>query len=92
MGDGVDDNVRKVVVNQPVQHFAAGSLPGYHTCRLEDFQMLADQRLWHAQCIHQFMDAALGFAQLQHDRDPYGCGQRAQQFTGGAGYSRDPCS
>ena len=45
--------------------------------------MLADQRLWHAQCIHQFMDAALGFAQLQHNGDSYGCSQRTQQFAGG---------
>ena len=48
VGDRVDDDVREVVVGEPVQHFAAGSLPGDHARRLEDLQMLADQRLWHA--------------------------------------------
>ena len=83
MRDRVDDDVREVVVGKPVQHFAAGSLSGDHTGRLEDLQMLADQRLRHAQRVDQFVHAALGFAQLQHDGDPHRRGQRAQQFAGG---------
>ena len=83
VGDRVDDDVRKVVVGKPVEDFAAGALPGDHTRRLEDLQMLADQRLWHAEGVDQFMHAALGFAQLQHDGDPHRRGQRAQQLAGG---------
>ena len=78
MSDGIDDDVRKMVVRQPVQHFATGSLPGDDTGRLEDFQMLADQRLWYAERIDEFVHAALGLAQLEHDSDPYGRGERTQ--------------
>ena len=45
--------------------------------------MLADQRLRHAERVDQLVHAALGLVQLQHDRDPDRCGQRAQQLTGG---------
>ncbi len=44
--------------------------------------MLADQWLRHAQRVDQFVDAALGLAQLQHDGDTHRRGQRAQQLTG----------
>jgi hypothetical protein len=49
--DGVDDDVREVVVGKPIEHFAAGSLSGDHTSRFENLQMLADQRLRHAQSV-----------------------------------------
>src|SRR6202008_4678058 len=83
MRDGVDDDVRKVVVNQSIEHFATGTLPGHNARRLEDLQMLADQRLWHAERVDQFVHAAVGLAQLQHNGDTHGCGQRAKQLAGG---------
>ena len=82
-GHGVDDDVRQVVVGQPVEHFAAGPLAGDHARGLENLQVLADQRLWHAQRVDQFVHAALGLVQLQHDGDPHRRGQRAQQLAGG---------
>lgn len=74
--------MREVVVSKSVQHFSARSLPGDHARRLEDLQMLADQRLGHVQCVDQFVHAALRFTQLQHDGDPHRCGQRTQQLAG----------
>ncbi len=83
MRDGIDHDVRQVVIDQPVEHFAAGSLPGDHARGLEDLQVLADQRLRHAERVDQLMHAALGHVQLQHDGDPHRRGQRAQQLAGG---------
>ena len=45
--------------------------------------MLADQRLRHAERVDEFVHAARGFAQLQHDRDADRRGQRAQQVARG---------
>jgi hypothetical protein len=83
VGDRVDNDVRQVVVGQPIEHFAAGPLAGNDTRRLEDFQVLADQRLRDTQRVDKFVHAALGFAQLQDDRDPHRRGQRAQQLACG---------
>src|SRR6516225_9475030 len=60
--DGVDHDMRQVMIGQPVEHLAAGPLAGDHARRLEDLEMLADQRLRHAQRVDQFVDAALRLA------------------------------
>ncbi|ETW22471.1 hypothetical protein MGAST_19850 [Mycobacterium gastri 'Wayne'] len=83
MGDRVDDDMRKVMVGKPVQHFTARPLSGDDSRCLEDLQMLTDQWLRYTQRIDEFMHTTLRFAQLQHDGDAYRCGQRAQQLAGG---------
>ena len=70
------------MVGQPVKNLAAGPLPGDDARRLEDLQMLADQRLRRAESVDQFVHATVGLAQLQHDGDPHRCGQGAQQLAG----------
>ncbi len=83
MRDRVDDDVRQVMVDQPIEDLATRPFTGDHARRLEDFQMLAHQRLWYAERVDQFVHAALRLAQLQHDGDAHRCGQGAQQLAGG---------
>ena len=83
VGDGGDHDVGEVVVDQAVEHLAAGALACDDARGLEDAQVLADQRLRHAERVDEFVHAARRLAQLQHDRDPDGRGQRAQQVACG---------
>ena len=56
--------------------------PLHDARRLEHPQVLADQGLGHGQRVDEVVHAARRLAQLQHDRDPHGSGQRAQQVAG----------
>ena len=82
MRDRGGHDVRQVVVDQPVQHLAAGSFTLHHTGGLEDPKMLADQRLGHPERVDQLVHAALRLEKVQHDRDSYGRGQRPQDVAG----------
>ncbi len=57
--DGVDDDVGEVVVDQAVEHFAAGAFAAHHAGGLENAQVLADQWLGDAECADEFVDAPL---------------------------------
>ena len=48
----------EVVVDEAVQHFPSGPLAGDHPGRLEDPQVLADQRLRYAERVDEFVHAA----------------------------------
>ena len=78
MAQRVKHDVSQVLVDQAVQHFAAGTFTGNHPGGLEDSQMLADQRLWHAEGVDDLVHAALGLEQLEDDRDPHGRGEGPQ--------------
>lgn len=83
MRDGVHHDVREVMIGEPVQHLAPGPLSGNHARRLEDLQVLADQRLGHAERVHQLVHAAMRLAQLQDDGDAHRRRQRPQQLARG---------
>ena len=51
--------MRQVLVDQPVEHFAAGSFTLHHTCGFEDPKVLADQWLGNLQRVDQLVHAAL---------------------------------
>ena len=78
-----DHDVREVVIDEAVEHLTAGPLAGHDARGLEDAQVLAHQRLRHAERVDEFVHAARRLAQLQHDRDPHRRGQRAQQVARG---------
>jgi len=82
MRDGVADDVGQVVVDQPVEHFAARSFAFHHTRGLEDPKVLADKRLGHSECVDQLVNAALRLEKLQYDRDPHRRSQRSQELAG----------
>ncbi len=82
MRDGVHHDVREMVVDQAVDDLPAVPLAVHHPGRLEHPQVLADQRLGHAERADQLVHAALRLAQRQDDPDPYRGRQRPQQVAG----------
>ena len=75
------------------------TLPGDHTRRLEDLQMLADQRLGQPRASTSSCTQRWD-TRVEHDGDPHRRGQRAQQLAGGVqnlarrrrGYASSPAS
>ena len=92
MGDRVEHDVGQMVIDEVVFDLAAAAFADHHPGGLEDAQMLADQGLRHVEGIDEFMDATARGVQLQHDGDPHGGGQCAQQVAvsvqGPAGQAR----
>lgn len=80
--DRVHDDVRQVLVHQPVHDLTPVALTVHHARGLEHPQVLADQRLRHAERFDQLVHAPLRLLQLQDDGDPHRSGERAQQLTG----------
>jgi hypothetical protein len=72
-----------MVVHEAVVHLAPGPLTCDHPGGLQDSQMLTDQGLRHLERVHQFVHAARGLMQLQHDRDADRRREGAEQFARG---------
>src|SRR5699024_958106 len=89
---GLDDT-QEVVVDQFVVDLPPPT-PCRHDVRgLEDAEVLTDQRLGHAECVDELVDAPRTLPQLQHDPDAQRRGQGPEELAGrgqhGVGRERD---
>ncbi len=84
MGDSVDDDVCKVIVDESIENFSSVALAADDARCFEYAQMLADEWLSDTESSDEFVNATLRLVQLKHDRDPNGCSERPQNFAGAA--------